>query len=210
MDASYEELIDGSVVELRMFDAYGNLVSGNFARYVMLVLPYKDADNDGIVDGITPQIKASSLRIYCLNTNTLRWEIVDGDQILDANAKTVSIKINHFSIYALVSIKSAEDNLSKVKVFPNPYKESSTGIFADSVFGSGVVFDKLTANVHIRIYNIAGERVADLTLDNTNGRYVWDCTNNSGQKVASGVYIYMITNLDSSSDKLKGKLVIIR
>ena len=132
------------------------------------------------------------------------------ENILDRTAKTVSVRINHFSIYALFGVNSAESNLSKAKVFPTPYKEGSAGLFGNSAFGEGVVFDKLTDNVRIRIYNISGELVIDKTINNTSGKYLWNTTNNDGTKIASGVYIYMITNTDNKSDKAKGKLVIIR
>ena len=210
IDTNYEQILNNSVIELRKFDVYGTLLSGNFARYVTVELPYKDDDNDGIVDDSMSHVEVSTLRVYCLNVETSRWEIVDAENVLDRSKKTVSVRINHFSIYALFGVNSAETNLSKAKVFPNPYKEGSAGLFGNSAFGEGVVFDKLTDNVRIKVYNISGELIVEKSISNTSGRYLWDSTNSGGSKVASGVYIYMITNTDSKSDKARGKLVIIR
>jgi len=39
-------------------------------------------------------------------------------------------------------------------------------------------------------------------------KIVWDLTNNSGDKVASGVYLYLIT--DSQGDKVQGKVAVIK
>ncbi len=101
-------------------------------------------------------------------------------------------------------------NLDNVKVYPNPYKPGSGTIYDNPSFGEGIVFSGLTANAKIKIYNIAGELVTELDVTTNDGKYLWNTRNFNGQKVASGVYIYFITNPDDNKQKSKGRFAIIR
>jgi flagellar hook assembly protein FlgD len=66
---------------------------------------------------------------------------------------------------------------------------------------------RLPENVTIRIYNIAGELI--MIEENINsGFFNWNAKNEAGEKVASGVYIYIIT--DDKGGIKKGKIAIIR
>ena len=49
----------------------------------------------------------------------------------------------------------------------------------------------LPSGARLRVYTLAGEKVRDLSAD-TVGHATWDGTNQSGQKVASGVYIIYV------------------
>jgi flagellar hook assembly protein FlgD len=60
----------------------------------------------------------------------------------------------------------------------------------------------------VQIFTPVGEPVFEKTLDATSTSYNWDAVNDSGEKVASGVYYYLIT--DDSGHKKKGKLAIVR
>ena len=71
---------------------------------------------------------------------------------------------------------------------------------------SNITFDGLTAGTSVKIFTIAGEWVATLEAP---GRSVdWLLKNNSGDPVASGLYLYLIT--DSQGNKTRGKIGIIR
>jgi len=104
----------------------------------------------------------------------------------------------------------ASSSLGNVKVYPNPYKPGTGGIYDNSSLGEGIVFSNLTPNANIKIFNIAGELVAEFNETNGDGKYLWDTRNSKGEKVASGVYIYYITNPDDGRQKAKGRIVIIR
>ena len=102
------------------------------------------------------------------------------------------------------------NNLDNVKVYPNPYQPGSGTKYDDTVFGQGIIFENLTQNARIKIFNVAGELIADISETSGLGRYVWNARNQAGNKVASGVYIYFIVNSDNSSQKAKGKFAIER
>jgi hypothetical protein len=97
-------------------------------------------------------------------------------------------------------------NLSEVIVFPNPYRPGSGGAYD----ASNMTFRNLTSRVKIRIFNIAAELVRTIEADTQGGQLTWDASNENGEKVASGVYIYVVTNPDDSSQKAKGKFAIIK
>ncbi|MEK7814052.1 MAG: T9SS type A sorting domain-containing protein [Candidatus Desantisbacteria bacterium] len=90
-------------------------------------------------------------------------------------------------------------DLTGVVVYPNPFKLNRGD--------TEVRFERLTKNVTIRIYNIAGELVRR-EENITNSFFNWDLTNGYGEKVSSGVYIYVIT--DDEKRIKKGKIAIIR
>jgi|YNPMSStandDraft_1061717.scaffolds.fasta_scaffold01298_17 hypothetical protein len=104
----------------------------------------------------------------------------------------------------------ASSSLDNVKVYPNPYKPGTGGIYDNSSLGEGIVFSNLTPNANIKIFNIAGELVAEFNETDGDGKYLWDTRNSKGEKVASGVYIYYIKNPADGKQKTKGRIVIIR
>ena len=97
-------------------------------------------------------------------------------------------------------------NLSEIIVFPNPYRPGSGGAYD----ASNITFRNLTQKVKIRIFNIAAELVKTIDYDGQTGQLAWDARNDDGQKVASGVYIYIASNPDDTSQKAKGKFAIIK
>lgn len=95
-----------------------------------------------------------------------------------------------------VVVTVPEQNLKAVYCYPNP---STAG---------QINFENLTRQVRVQIYNLACERIYDRT-HTTDGKWVWRCENNDGDKVASGVYIYILTNPETGETR-KDKVGVIR
>ena len=77
--------------------------------------------------------------------------------------------------------------------------------------GDNIEIKGLTEKARIKIFNIVGELVLDKMKDDATGTYKWDTRNKNDQKVASGVYIYLISDKrDDKSQVEKGKIAIIR
>jgi hypothetical protein len=72
---------------------------------------------------------------------------------------------------------------------------------------SGITFTGLSGAGSIKIYTISGQKVADLPVAQGQGLVTWNVENNSGEDVASGVYIYLV---DTDGMQTKNKLVVIR
>ncbi|MFH1562225.1 MAG: T9SS type A sorting domain-containing protein [Nitrospirota bacterium] len=161
---------------------------------VLIVIPYPDADNDGYVDGMIPQTQEMTLAIFKLVGS--RWVEVPGS-VVDPVNNTVSVPVSSFSYYIVMGkVKGAEDTLNNVFIWPNPcriYKGDRQ-----------ITFGKLTGQANIKLFNIAGELVKEIEHTNGTDGEVWT---NPGE-VASGVYIYLITN--DKGQKVIGKLGIIK
>ncbi|MGB7062106.1 MAG: S8 family serine peptidase [Candidatus Zixiibacteriota bacterium] len=77
-------------------------------------------------------------------------------------------------------------DLTEASVFPNPFKPYQGH--------THMTFDGLTTYARIEIFTIAGERVRTLEEADGDGMTSWDVTNSQGRKLASGVYIYRVTD----------------
>ena len=69
-----------------------------------------------------------------------------------------------------------------------------------------MTFDGLVAGTTIKIFAVSGHKLKELHGDGPS--IPWDLTNDSGDKVASGIYVYLVT--DGQGDKVKGKLAVIK
>jgi len=84
------------------------------------------------------------------------------------------------------------------QVYPNPWrKDRHTG---------GITFNQVVAGGTIKIFTISGRKVREIPVTGTSAG--WDLANDKGDKVASGIYVYLIT--DGQGNKAKGKVGIIK
>ncbi len=92
----------------------------------------------------------------------------------------------------------ASGDISTVYAYPNPFK---------SVRGAqNITFTNMTITATIQIYTISGELVRTLTKNDNYNNSSWDIHNESGMRVASGLYIYVIT---SGAMRKTGKIIVI-
>jgi hypothetical protein len=85
------------------------------------------------------------------------------------------------------------------RAYPNPWR-------SDRGYAPQITFDQLTGNTTIKIFTVSGHLVRSLSTSNTST--IWDLNNDSGDRVASGIYIYLVTN--DQGQKARGKVVVIR
>lgn len=94
----------------------------------------------------------------------------------------------------------AAETLEKTHVYPNPCNAALGHTF--------LTFTQLTSRAEIHIYSISGMLVRSLYKDDAaTDEMRWDLTNDNGETVASGVYLYYIK---SGTLVKKGKIIIIR
>ncbi len=107
-----------------------------------------------------------------------------------------------------VNLDPAND-LKGVFVVPNPLRRQGGWDVGDQ---STLRFFNVTPGAKCEIFTVAGDLVrqlANVTAGGAaRGNIEWDTRNESGESVASGVYIYRITN--SAGEELFGRLTIIR
>ncbi len=90
------------------------------------------------------------------------------------------------------------DNLENVYAYPNPVRPGFTG---------NVTIDGLTARANVKITDIEGNLVFETTSEG--GSVLWDTTAFGKYKVASGVYMVLITTRDALETKVS-KIMIVR
>lgn len=93
---------------------------------------------------------------------------------------------------------SAQDNLDKVRVYPNPVRPGYDGV---------VTVDGLMKNANVKITDIEGNLVYEEI--SKGGSIQWDTRAFGKYKVASGVYLVLITSEDQAKTKV-AKIMIIR
>jgi len=104
-----------------------------------------------------------------------------------------------FSIWpSRADIITLPQDFSSVRAFPNPWRSDR--------HVSAVTFDHLptSAATTLKIFTISGQHVRTLTGTQS---ISWDLNNTSGQRVASGVYLYLLT---ANGQKKIGKIAVIR
>jgi hypothetical protein len=188
--------ISGSLVDLKAADAAGALLADAFATPVTVSLPYEDDDDDGFVDGSHPPVKVKTLNVFWLNEEKGAWVKLPTSRV-DPAAKTVSAETPHFTVFALAGRADAE--LADAHPFPNP---------ADaSIPGTVMTFTNIGQVSTVKIFTRGGRLVRTLRTDDGSGAVDWDMTNDDGEPVAAGLYLYEIS---SGPNKTTGKAAVLR
>ncbi|MBI4055695.1 MAG: T9SS type A sorting domain-containing protein [Elusimicrobia bacterium] len=96
--------------------------------------------------------------------------------------------------------RPAQINLIRAHAFPVPFRPSQGH--------TQITFTRLTPQATVKIFTLSGTLVKTLRKqDGMTDAVQWDVRNESGEKLASGLYLYLI---ESDGSKKQGKLLIIR
>ncbi|MDI6781398.1 MAG: T9SS type A sorting domain-containing protein [bacterium] len=155
---------------------------------VTVTIPYLDVNLAG-----NPE---DSLQLYQLGSRSTTWEKISSIS-RDTINNTVSCVVGSFSYFSLM-MPDWPDNLKNVIVYPNP-------CITDK-YGYQLNFANLTQSSTVKIFNIAGELVKEIRANNQ--IEIWKLDNDDGQRIASGIYIYLIT--DPVGNKKVGKLAVVK
>ena len=105
--------------------------------------------------------------------------------------------------------RPAGTSLSDVRIVPNPFNIASSPFVRFPDQTDKLAFFNIPGRCTIAIYSDLGELVDEIEHTDGSGDEFWDHTTSSRQIVASGLYIAVITDLDSGERIIK-KFVIIR
>lgn len=153
-------------------------------------ITYADADADGRVDG--DGIAAENLRLFRLNRDLAQWEPVAG-QYLEKSLNRVSAQTSLLGTYALLASRTTASPAAGIVAYPNPAYLK----YVPAINIGGIPLS--AANVVVRIYDQNGVLVR--TLSEASGEIAvgasakqarWNGLNSSGERVATGVYIYLV------------------
>lgn len=162
-----------------------------FDRSFRLTIPYRSID-------LQDARNEEALTLAYYNTTTRRWQPIS-DVTVNEGVRAVSGSAAHFSYFQLVQ-HVPENNLDKVIAYPSPFRPD--------LGHDRIIFDFLTAGARVKIFDLAGHLVTELSDDDGDGRIDWvGVTNQSGEKIASGVYYYVAT---AGRSTRTGRLAVVR
>jgi hypothetical protein len=104
-----------------------------------------------------------------------------------------------------VDAGKAKDELSEIKVVPNPYIAHALWETTEGL--RKIQFTHLPEECTIRIYTLAGDLLRVIEHDNGTGTEDWDLLNKNQQGIVPGVYYY---HVDSEYGQKLGKFAIIK
>jgi hypothetical protein len=139
--------------------------------------------------------------MYRLDETRSTWVEVPGSWV-DFDLLLVKAEVLEMSVFCLIGVREqSEPSPEDLPVFPNPFylaeDEEKTLTFLDLNPGS-----------EVSIYDILGECVRVLQVDNT-GRAQWNGMNHDDrEKVGPGLYIYEVEH--ASGKAIIGKILVIR
>jgi hypothetical protein len=155
---------------------------------VTVTIPYTETTLNGNDE--------NNLQLYRLGSGSTTWSIVSTITQNNTN-NTIVGAVDSFSHFVLM-LPTWKQTLDEVIVYPNP-------CITDK-YGYQIHFTNLTQNATIKIFNIAGELVKE--IHSNNPMEIWKIDNDDGGRIASGIYIYLIT--DHANNKKIGKLAVIK
>lgn len=197
---------DASLNTLRDIKVYSNNVdiSKDISKFKKILITFTK-----------PQILSKGSEICCLNESSKNWDVLDNSSY-STNYDTISSVMTHFSTYCLFlrGIK-IEPNLSKVVIYPNPFKPNDgdwrTGVEFNGDYSinnkTGIHIAGLTENSVVEIYTISGRLVKKLTPLRFYGAAIWDAKTTEGSSVSSGIYIAVIKD---NGNVTVEKIMVIR
>lgn len=156
----------------------------------------------------------ASIRMYKVVGNS--WISVSsiagvGATGTDATANICRANLPSLSFYRLIITAPVANDLSRVRVYPNPFipydDNTDNGAVYTGAAGTGVTFIGLTDNCEISIFTLDGTLLDRVNVLDAGG-YQWDAKNDHGDECASGIYFYLVT--DAGGGMAKGTLCIIR
>ncbi len=196
-DDPFSFTLEPTIVEIEAFDANGDAITDAFEIPATITLSYEDNNpENGIVDETSPALREKTLQVYWLDESHSLWVKLSGSKV-DTDSNRVSADTFHFSVFSLHGMGTTD--LSDAYAYPVP--------FIPSRGDEDITFTNISPLCTIKIYTLNGELVR--TIEHTSGKTSrsWDVTNDRGDRLGSGVYLYLI---DSNRSKKKGKLIIIR
>jgi len=171
-----------------------------FKKPVMMNLLYFDLDeNDKPEDWKGKEVDFSESQLACYWWDGFNWRQVGGK--VDSDRNIVTAKVSHFSYYALFKVRPM--GISEYR----PKERIITPACADGK-NDVAYFSGLTGQVAtIRIYDITGKKIRTIEGE----PYEWDGTDDDGNIVESGIYIYQFkADVDGKRRLVSGTIVVAK
>ena len=181
--------------ELTVFKTNGEMRTQAYGEGVQLVFDYSKPLEQHAQTAGRP-LKPKDLVIYELDERTGVWSKMPNARV-DENLHVVSVPLRHNGTYGMGSEPNYD--LSSAHPYPVPYRPAQ--------HAHGISFTGLSSFGTIKIYTLDGRLVKTIRFDGESS-VAWDpVQSDSGDTVASDVYLYTIEN---DQQRIVGKLMVIR
>jgi hypothetical protein len=171
----------------------------------------------------------SQINVYYFNGSA--YLLQNANRTIDPVNHTISVNVSHFSTFVVlqnnapvVTVNGGSGSEAAIDVFnfPNPFNlqtkteslnrgGATTSLTTDGTIIRYFIPGSMAGAAHIDIYDVVGEKVRSIDLGIPTGdtyNYVtWDGKNDSGNKVASGLYIGI---LKVGDNKAFWKMAVIK
>lgn len=166
--------------------------AGNFEGVVWWsnrdILDAETADNCPCV-GANPTCDSNEVLYQAGgNTGEIIWRMFGNMGLRQNNGSPRLAVYNIWKIYQNESFSPA-DSLADIKSYPNPMRPAKGHL--------GVNFSNLPLEAVLTVYSLEGKEIYSLEASSA-GRGFWPGTNQTGQKVASGVYYVLVKAVGAS------------
>lgn len=185
-----------TLIEIRAENTLGAPLNSQGVNPVAVTFAYPSTDGDIVNIGGEVVVRAKTLAIYRLNDENSLWVRLPTSQV-DTGARTVTATAPGLGVFSLVG--QQDTSLETAYAYPVPFLEKR----GDTT----ITFSDLAQRATLRIFSASGRWVQTLEETDGDGMLVWDVRDADGDSLPSGVYFYL---LESSADKKRGKLVIVR
>ena len=199
-----------SVMEVAIFDEQ-DYYTKPLTKRGALVMHYSDANNDGLVDGSNPPVRVNTLTAWGLDETRNTWVELPGTGA-DPASQTVTAYFDSPGVYAMLGAQDLSISRN-FKAYPVPFRpngpQAGVGPGQTGTEAAGITFENAPQGGIIEIYTLDGRLVrkldipAELPMPYS---VKWDVRTASGNKTASGVYIWRVK---SDTNALTGKLMVI-
>jgi uncharacterized protein (DUF2141 family) len=164
---------------------------------------------------VSTGVTQNNINVWFYNASTGRYEQESTDKRVDMVNKTITVSVDHFSTFVvldstpvLTSAVSFAGSDIIAASFPNPADcVPHAGILRNSTFFAGGTIPTFTGQMiraslppgdgaqkelTVNVYNLSGQKVRSMPQGPVSGGQTyympWNCSNDNGQTVSSGVY----------------------
>ncbi len=208
-EGSWSQLYSNNLTEFAIFDEQ-DFYTKPLLNKGLLTMYYEDNNDDKVVDNTSPPVRTDTLSAWALDETLNMWIQMPGT-IVDDNAKTLTTYFSISGVYALIG--QLDTSVKNVHAFPVPFRpngpNAGSNIGQTGAESDGITFVHLPQKGNVEIYTLDGRLVKKIDIASNLfdvSKINWDVKNTSGDKVASGVYIWRVV---SGSNSKTGKLMII-
>ena len=99
---------------------------------------------------------------------------------------------------SVIQLSANANNLDNIYVYPNPVRPNKSV--------SKMTFANLPKYAEIHIFSLSGKAIRTIHETDGNGGVDWDLIGDDGKQISTGVYIYLVRQLNETNEEIATKL----